>query len=968
MTYRKKMIEVALPLDAINQACKPETENPFLKHQPKAIHNWWSRKPLVVCRAMIFASLVDDPGEYCDSDEEAEEERQRLFRIIESLVLWENTANETVLMRARREIARSVARNAQVPEPKTDDEIWKVLDEHAPPVQDPFCGGGSIPLEAQRLGLKAYASDLNPVAVLITKALVEIPPRFAGKPPVNPDSQQRTKTGAEWNGARGLAEDVRHYGNWMKDEALKRLAHLYPKGPNGEAVIAWLWARSVQCPNPACGAQMPLVASFELSKKKGRRAWLEPVIDRSSRPPVAGFRVVSGEAAPPHAALGTSMPNENGRRLQATFRCPSCLEGIAKGDYIDAEAEAGRMITTPLAVVLQTRVGRIYKEYDETVHGEAVTNAEISASRLDGEGRIPRETARGTFASNAQGRVYGFNTFGDYFTSRQLVALTTFSELVGEARGRVLEDAKASRSTNPAQAGSLADDRVRLDDGGSGATAYADAVSVYLACAVSRISDYCNSLASWNPTNENIGHLFQRQGIPMTWSFAELNPNWDRLSIQIAAEWVAGSLTNVPSHPAGACEQYDIGGTVQKVSQTFVLTDPPYYDYIGFADLADFFYVWLRRCLREILPDLFATILTPKDEELTASPYRAGYDKQLARGAFRERLGRAFVSIRECSSDALPFVVFYAYKQQETTAEGRTSTGWEAMLESVIEAGFQVTATWPVRATKAARAVARNTNALASAVVLACRKRPKTAAIATRQEFVSALQSELRDSLRRLQQENIAPVDMAQAAIGPGMAIFSRYARVVQTSGEDMLVREALALINEQLDAFLAETEGVLDSETRFCAAWFEEFGFQEDDFGRAETLMVALNTALNALEQAGVFRAAAGKARLIRRDELPEDWDPATDRRLTVWECTQHLVRAVDREGESGAARLVARIGSGMSENARDLAYRLYNICERKGRSAEARGYNALVSSWQRIVDLARGRPDEPQQGELEI
>ena len=939
MAYRKKLIEVSLPLEAINQACKPETENPFLKDHPRAIHNWWARTPLVACRAVIFASIVDDPGEYCSDPDEADVERNRLSDLLRQLARWENTTDERVLMDARREIARSVARTADVQEPKTDDEVWAVLDEHAPPVLDPFCGRGSIPLEAQRLGLAAYASDLNPVAVLITKALIEFPPRFAGIPPVNPDSQQQMKTGTEWKGTRGLIEDIRYYGRWVSEQAVKRIGHLYPKGPNGETVIAWLWARTVKCPNPACGAQMPLVRSFVLGKKKGKRAWVEPVVNRSVSPPRVDFRVKTGEGQIPESLKA-------GRG--AKFRCVACGQ-VAPDQHLKDEGVAGRIGAQALAMVLEGKRGCLYADPYSVPFPQDLPRPETTG--LDA---TLADDPRNVWCVN-----YGLTTFADLFTPRQLVALTTFCDLVKEAQELALKNARAA---------GLSDDGVHLAEGGSRATAYADAVALYLGCAVSRLTDYHDSLATWNPTNENVRNLFQRQAIPMAWDFCEANPLLPKLSMEAATGWVGGALSKTMSQPPGYADHADAVEGGQRTSLPIVITDPPYYDNISYANLADFFYVWLRRSVGHVMPSLFGTMLTPKQDELVASPYRHDGDMAGAMSHFRDGIRGWFGHVHNTANPDYPVVLFYAFRQEEKTSDGRSSTGWETMLQGLLESGFQITSTLPFRTTKSARSVARGTNALASAIVISARPAPETRAIATRQEFVGALHSELPSSLRQLTAESIAPVDLAQAAIGPGMAIFSRYARVVLTSGEDMSVREALALINEQLDAFLAETEGDLDSETRFCAAWFEEFGFQEDDFGRAETLIVALNTALNALEQAGVFRAAAGKARLIPRDELPEDWDPVTDRRLTVWECTQHLVRALDREGESGAARLVARIGSGLSENARDLAYRLYNVCERKNRSGEARGYNALVTSWTRIIDLARNQPTAPRQSELDI
>jgi len=937
VTTKKKLIEVAFPVDAVNEASKPETENPFLKDHPRSIHNWWARTPLNVCRAVLFAQLVDDPSSHPDrfpDSQSQNEERDRLHRIIKELAQWENTTNEDVLRRAREEITKSIGSSHIV-------------------VMDPFCGRGSIPLEAQRLGLETHASDLNPVAVLITKALIEIPPKFAGKPPVHPE-QARELTKRTWKRAEGLAEDVRHYGEWMRSQAEERIGHLYPKvrvTPEmaeerddlesyvGEelTVIAWLWARTVTCPNPACGAEMPLIRSFWLSKKKGKQAWIEPVVDQEGRR--VEFAIRTGEGEPPEAS-------KIGRG--AKFRCLVC-DQTSEEQHIKQEGMAGRMGARLIAIVAEGDRGRVYVP-PVPDHENAAANARPTWRPDQKLAYDPR---------NIWCRDYGLETFGDLFTDRQLVALTTFSDLVGEARERVMKDALAA---------GRADDGIPLSEGGIGARAYADTVSVLLGFSVSRLADYSNALCTWNPTNGNISHLFQRQAIPMAWDFAEANAV-DSLSVALSSSWVAGALTHIPcSGLAVSVEQAD-ARTVSSFSagNVVVCTDPPYYDNIGYADLSDFFYVWLRRCLREVYPDLLSTILTPKDTELVATPYRRNRGSTAdARETFRDGFVRVFGQLQEISAPDFPMVVYYAFKQEETGEEGTASTGWETMLDGLISAGYQVTATIPGRTTKKARAIARGTNALASTMIIACRPMGDTTQRITRREFISLLKQELPVDVNELRRCSFPPVDLAQASIGPGMAVFSRFRSVLEEDGSAMTVRTALALTNQVLDEILTTEEGDYDSDTRWALTWFQQEGFSERDYGEADKLAVAKNVSIRALKDRGILQSGSGKVRLLPTAELATRWDPSSDERLTIWEITNHLVRALNSDGESAAADIARAVGP-RAAAARDLAYRLYQICERKGWVQEALGYNALAVAWPEIERRA-SRPVEakPEQQSL--
>jgi putative DNA methylase len=913
---RKKLIEVSLPLEAINVEAAREKS---IRHgHPSTLHLWWARRPLAACRAVLFTSLIDDPDE-----PEAPEEylralddlpgegdrREKLFRFIGELVKWENINDETIMGTARK-------------------LIRLCTDDNPPPVIDPFCGGGSIPLEAQRLGLEAYASDLNPVAVLITKALIEIPPKFADMPPVNPASQPKRHV-STWQGAQGLAEDVRYYGQWMRDEAEKRIGHLYPKGPNGETVIAWLWARTVKCPNPACGAQMPLVRSFDLSKKKGREVHLEPEVDGSD----VRFRVRKGGSGQDRGTVE--------RRGATCLVCGSEAPLSELREWVSANARE-RLGVTPLAVVVEGARGRDYLEpFSELPEVERPDHID--------DVPLPEKLTGGAVMA------WGLRTFGDLFTDRQLVALTTFSDLVGEAREQVLADALTA---------GMPDDGAGIENGGTGARAYADAVSTYLAFAVSRTANRSSSVCIWNTIGQKIEQTFGRQAIPMTWDYAEANVFSDSTgSWSGSLEWVPRVLERVPASGGAAVEQLDAATALPSSRQSAVATDPPYYDNIGYADLSDFFYVWLRRGLGKTYPTLLSTLLTPKAQELVATSYRFGGDTEAANEFFESGLRQAFLNARDCQSSEIPMTVYYAFKQEETrdeTGSVPVATGWETMLAALTGSGFLVTGTWPMR-TERDQGLKSGTNVLASSVLLVCRPRHEDAPLATRRELEAALRQELPEALGQLTHGGIAPVDLAQASIGPGMAIFSRYSKVLEADGNLVTVRTALQIINQELDRYLAEQESEFDRDTRFCIDWFTQFGQNEGAFGEADVLARAKNTSVDGLVSAGVLEARRGKVRVLGKAELKEDWKPSEDSRVTVWECAHHLIRKLDSGGEAAAAALAAELGGGISESARALAYRLYSICDRKGWADLARDYNNLVVSWPVIRDrAAAGAPPE--------
>lgn len=931
MSMPKKLIEVALPLEAINAEAAREKS---IRHgHPSTLHLWWARRPLAAARAVIWSSLVDDPSahpELYPTEEAQNAERQRLFGILEKLVKWENSNDPEVLAAAKAEILRSTNNNP-------------------PALLDPFAGGGAIPLEAQRLGLEAHAHDLNPVAVMINKAMIEIPPRFAGQVPVNPDSRTRLDGAAGWQGAQGLAADVQYYGEWMKREAFRRIGHLYPKvkvphelGGGEATVIAWIWARTVKCPNPACGCEMPLASTFVLSKKKGKEAWIQLSKNGSQ----LNFQVQYGK-------YDKSLENGTKKGKKALFCCPICGDGLVNGDYADKEANAGRMSAVLMAVVAEGVHGRIYLSPDEVEMPSMMTNIETSYASEDIESQVSHAECRGTFASNAQGRRYGFYEFKDYFTHRQLTAITTFSSLVAEAQAKAEADAVAAGVVN---------DHIALSAGGSGARAYGEAVGVYLAFVIDKMTDYNSSICSWHNSGEKMRNTFGRQAIPMVWDYAEANPFCSSSgSYDNMLDWVVRCIEQLPAQGNAEVSQFDAQSDCG-LRNIMVSSDPPYYDNIGYADLSDFFYVWMRQSLKDTCPKLFRTMLVPKAEELVATPYRFEGSTEKARDFFEDGMLHTCQQIYQYAREDIPVTIYYAYKQSDTDEDSKTaSTGWETMLSAIIRAGFAITGTWPMRTEMANRSIASGTNALASSIVLVCRKRPADAPQTTRRGFIAELKRELRPALQKLQRSNIAPVDLAQSAIGPGMGVYSRYGRVLEADGSAMTVRSALQIINQELDVYFNEQDGELDANSRFCVDLYTQNAFNNLKFGDADTLARAKNTSVAALAAKGVLSAEKGIVRLLTREELPEKVDP---REESIWLLCQQLTRAMETGGVEACAQIVAPMLGSNAERAKDLAYRLYTLAERKGWTQEGYAYNALVVAWREIqsraAELQQATPEQ--------
>ncbi|MDV6305361.1 DUF1156 domain-containing protein [Rhodococcus cerastii] len=904
VVHKRKLIEVALPLEAINRESAREKS---IRHgHPSTLHLWWARRPLAAARAVIFAQLVDDPSsrpEEFPTEELQRRERERLHGIIERLVSWDNVRDEKLLADARAEISRST-------------------DGDPPPILDPFAGGGTIPLEAQRLGLEAWASDLNPVAALINRALIEIPPRFRDQEPVFPGlagSQIRT-----WAGAAGLAADIKAYGDWMCSAAKNRLASNYPMaslaGGGTATVVAWVWARTVTCPNPACGIAMPLARSWWLSKKKGKETFIVPTIVGDLSHP-SGLRVrfdVSNEGSK------APDPSSDGTVGRTGGRCVACETAVPL-NYIRSEGRAHRMGASLMAIVAEGNRQRLYLP---------ATEDHIAAASVP----RPDDVPAGDLPNNPRDFKtpnYGMTAWADLFTNRQLLGLTTFSDLVGKTRSKV------------------------IDDGGS--SEYADALATYLGLAISRNTDYSSAICSWHSGRDTARNVFARQAIPMVWDYVESNL-LSGLSGSVASQlsWVAGVVgALVPAAP-GTVEQAD--ASTRSYDGFVIATDPPYYDNIGYSDLSDYFYVWLRRTLRDVHPDLLATLLVPKAEELVANPYR--HDGKVgAKRFFEDGFRRVFTRVRETANSDYPITVWYAFKQSEADDTGEASTGWETLLEGMIRAGWEITSTWPNRSEMGNRMIASGNNALASSIVLSLRPRRDDAQTTDRRGFIAALEAELPQALRRLQQGQIAPVDMPQAAIGPGMAVFSRYSGVLEPDGTKMTVRSALSRINEILDQVLNEQEGDFDATSRFAIPWYRQHGYGIGKFGDADSLARARNTSVDVMDREEILTSRAGNVQLIKPADLRSNYDVVKDSHTSNWEALHHLIKILEQEGINSAGEFLrealARSDSAVDPDlVKELAHLLFRIAEGNGWTKDALSFNSLVASWPEVLEVARSVP----------
>jgi putative DNA methylase len=904
MTYKKKLIEVALPLGVINAESAREKS---IRHgHPSTMHLWWARRPLAAARAVLWSSLVDDPSSHPDlfpTEADQQIERRRLFSILERLVPWEASNDPGILADARAEIERS-------------------CDGHLPLILDPFGGGGTIPLEALRLGLPTFTGDLNPVAVLIHRAMLQFPTRFAGCLPAH----EKAFVENVWEGTRGLAADVVAYGEGMYEELAKRTRDIYPDVtlPDGSKVapIAWMWARTVKSPDPSWPGHVPLVGSWIVLKKPTKPiVWVDAKVDHDSKT-ISYHVIVGGEPRSGTIDGGQGVCLATGTAIS--------------NEYIKEQAELGEIREQLICVVAKGGRQRVYLDPDPYMVPEAPI-----ADKSSLVGDLPPAGQGLGFRVQA----YGLKSWSAVFSNRQMFALTTLSDLLPGVWQSVARDARLDVS-----------DQRRFRDGGSGPVAYADAVVTLLAFAIHKCAARWNSLSIWHTGGEKVEHLFRMQTVQMTWSFVEANPltaltgGW---SGQV--DWIAKAVRHLPVGREAEVVQRDARARVAEFDACVTATDPPYYDNVGYADLSDFYYVWMKRNLSEIWPDECATLLTPKAEELISDPGRAG-SRAAAHKYFEEGMRTFFTTVRSHQDLMFPSTVFYAFKATESSRNGQISTGWETFLQGLLDAGMTVTATWPLRTEMTGGIRNSGRNSLASSVVLACRPRNATAPLATRGEFVRALRVELEPAVRILQVENIAPVDLAQSSIGPGIAIFSRYARVLEADGSTMSVRSALGLINEVLAEVLSGEESEFDPDTRFALTWFEQYGHNPGPFGDADLLARAKDTTVAGVAQAGIVASRDGRVRLVKRAELPLEWDPVQETRLTVWETTQHLVRSLE-SSETEASQLLARLGGGLGDRARQLSYLLYGICERKKWADEAGAYNMLVSAWPEIGRLAATR-----------
>lgn len=892
---KKKLIEVALPLDEINSACIKEKST--RQGHPSTLHAWWARRPLAAARAVTFASLVDDPSSHPEqfpTEADRIKERERLFEIIRNLVKWENSNDEDVLNAAKAEIMKST-------------------DNNPPAFLDPFAGGGALPLEAQRLGLKAYACDLNPVAVMINKAMIEIPAKYQGLPPINP---QRSGVQSKWCRCTGMAEDIEYYGTILKQKAYEKIGHLYPTvrcmedGKEKDAsVIAWLWSRTVKCPNPTCGCEMPLVKDFFFLRKKGNEQYIQPVLDYTNRK----ISYVAKRGIP-RAAISSKTARG------ANFKCIMCDNSVSS-DYIRGEACSGRMGSSLIGIIVEGNNRRILVSPSSShINIASIKKPEDFPSGKIGDDRRALWTP-----------LYGLDTFDKLFTNRQLTLLTTLSNLLDDIEKQVNDD--------------IASDSRYKD--------YGTAIRTYLAFVIDKMTDYHSNSCSWNVTQEGIKRVFGLQGIPMAWDYAEANPFCNSSGcFDNMLEWVVKSVQTFPvSAFVGQIAQWDATQD-NGLRDVLISTDPPYYDNIGYSDLSDFFYVWMRKSLKKTYPDLFTTLLTPKTPELIASPYRFDGSKLKAKKFFEDGMSQTCKNLFLYSRDDMPVTIYYAFKQSETDEdESKASSGWETMLTAIINAGFSITGTWPLH-TERETGLKAHINALASSIVIVCRKTSSKLPPITMRQFLDVLKAETVPALKQLQAANIAPVDLAQSSIGPGIAVYSRYEAIIKSDGTKLGVREALKLINHELDAHLNAAIGNVDSETSYCLALYKQKAFNEISFGEAETLAKAKNVAVDNMAHIGVLDSAKGKVNLRVREDLPAFSSSSKD---CLWLVTQQVVHAFETKGYEGVAEVFSEVEDDKIEKIKNICYQLFSIAENNGWTQEALSYNAMITTWDSTIESSR-------------
>lgn len=913
----KKLIEVALPLEKINE--ESAREKHIMQGHPQTLHIWWARRPLATARAVIWASLVDDPSSHPElfpNDEEQAKERKRLFGILENLVKWENSNNEDILDAAKNEIRKY----------NKDKELALL---------DPFAGGGTIPLEAQRLGIKPMANDLNPVAVTINKSMIEIPARFSNIRPVNPESRNVINDNITWNRAKGLSMDISYYGNVVKTSVLNDISRLYPKvrvpkelGGGETNAIAWLWAKTVKCPNPACGCNTPLLKSFNISTKKGNECAIVPHLKGKDYV----FTLTD-------KALDQDFETVN--RTGAI--CLNCKSTIPI-EYIREQGKQNDIGNVMTCIVAEGKKGRFFVTPDEN---------QIVSSNCP----KPEDYPDGKLSNAVRyisPPIYGMENFSQLYTNRQLQMLNSLCKSIADISKKIEEDAKNA---------GMEDDHLSIREGGTGAKAYSEAVRIYLSFVVDKMINFHSTICSWQVPRQTMGNVFSRQAIPMKWDYAEANPFSNSTgSFDSMLSWIVKCVENLPSECEGTANQAD-AQTDHGYRNMMISTDPPYYDNIGYSDLSDYFYIWMRKNLGDIYPDLFSTILVPKNEELIASQYRHK-TKEDAKRFFEDEMLKACKKLYLYADKDIPVSIYYAYKQQDKgKGSESSSSGWETMLSAIINAGFEITGTWPMR-TEVVTALKGSINALASSIVLVCRKRNEDAPQITQRNMINVLRRELRPALKKLQSSNIAPVDLAQSAIGPGMGVYSRYSKVIEADGTQMPVKSALKLINEEIDLYFNEQVGEMDPASRFCVELYSQNAFNDVRYGEAEVLANAKNTSIPMLVNKKVLFAKAGNVHLLSRDELSTK---VNNNEEVIWILTQHLTLAMEKGGIDACAKMVLEMYGANAERAKDLAYRLYTIAEQKNWSNEAYAYNSLVVAWPDIQSRAAAlKAVEPKQMSL--
>lgn len=941
----RKLIEVALPLQAVNAAGRAEKAVPKKGH-PATMHLWWSRKPLGVARAVLFASLVDDPSARPDlyPNEAAQtEERDRLLALIGDLCRWERSGDPTLLAEAQRCIEASAGGDL-------------------PRIIDPFCGGGAISTEAIRLGLDTLAIDLNPVAALVSSASLSLAQRFAGRPAVAP--------GASSAGTTGIAAAVAYYGESVEDECRRRLAGAFPApcsqvSPNRRSpVISYLWVRTITCANPACRRTTPLLSTWWLSRKPTNPWHVRPTMEADR----FGF---SAERGQPPAGL-TDLKVGRG----ANFRCLHCSTVNDAATVRRCGRETGfglRLVAVQgLADPSRPRAGRAWFSAEEA--GE---RAGLAGAPAGFPAAVEAALQRDLPADCGNVTAFGLRTFGDVLSPRQRLTMATFAEVIGELAPVVYQDALAA---------GIADDGMGVEQGGCGARAYAEAVVTYLGLALSRMANRTTTMTTHNRANGSVEQSFIRPAYGFCGEFAEANPfsgstgSWAgglgyvvraMAALPAPSAPLPGSTArHCPSRPGDPPPETVRVGTaeVRRGSMLSALdgaagvvcTDPPYYDMFDFAALSNLFLVWLRATLGGVWPETISSLPAPAAEQIVASPARSGGDRTAAHERFVKLLRLAFERMRAVHDSNYPLTVYFGYQQTGTRSKvatgGSPGTAWEALLDGLLAARFRITATWPLR-TERPEGVKKGTKSLASSVLLVCRPVAESDSIrpaTTAAELRLALRAELPGAVRMMQQANIAPVDLVQAAIGPGMAVYTRFERVLTEDGSPVGVREALAMIDEVLDEALDGNEARFDAATRWALSWFDEHGFAEGSFSRAEQLSEAFNTSVAGLTAAGIIVAAGDRVRLRHRRESGTAQIPSQVGIPTVWGAAQRLLRDLDGGGESAAAALLGRLDAGTAAAVRDLTYQLFRICTRRNRNAEAAACNGLVSAWPELIRLA--------------